>query len=146
MKLCFIDTNVIVYANDRDAGDKQNQAIEIIETLIRNQNAVISLQVMQEYANVALGKLEQDPGVVMRQLRLLNSIQIQFPEDNLVFRQIEIKGAYGVSFWDAGIIALAEKSNCDVILSEDFNDGQLYAGIEMVNPFKAEFEIGEYID
>lgn len=146
MKACFIDTNVIVYANDRDADDKHERAIEVIEKLMRKGNGVVSLQVIQEYANVALGKLGQDASVVMRQVKLLESIRMGFPADNSVCRQIEIKEAYGISFWDAGIIAAAEQSNCDVIMSEDLNSGQFYAGIEVVNPFKQGFDIKLYTD
>lgn len=66
MKKSFIDTNLIVYANDRRDKKKQKAAIILISDLMKTGNGVISTQVMQEYANVALNKLDQDQSVVLR--------------------------------------------------------------------------------
>ena len=55
---CFIDTNVILYANDRRGKKKQDLAVDLIARMIREGNGVISIQVLQEYANVALNKLK----------------------------------------------------------------------------------------
>ncbi len=60
MKFCFIDSNLIIYANDCSDSHKQERAIEIIKHLMRTQSGVISTQIMQEYANVALTKLGQE--------------------------------------------------------------------------------------
>jgi predicted nucleic acid-binding protein len=42
---------------------------------------------------------------------------------------------FSISFWDASIIAAAEKSGCRRLLSEDLNPGQIYGTILAVNPF-----------
>jgi predicted nucleic acid-binding protein len=54
---------------------------------------------------------------------------------SLVRRAVELRKVYNVGFWDAGIIAAAEESECDRIMTEDFNPGQYYGGILIVNPF-----------
>ena len=56
--------------------------------------------------------------------------------DQLVLRAVEIQGIYGIQFYDAQIVAAAERLGCDRILSEDLNDGQEYCSIIAVNPFK----------
>jgi predicted nucleic acid-binding protein len=137
----FIDTNIVIYANDRRAGDKQAQAIAVVTELIRSQTGAISIQVLQEYANTALAKLNQEATVVLRQLRLLESLHIVLPSTVTVRRAVEIREAYQVSFWDAAIIAAAEEAGCDAILSEDLNPGQYYAGVQVVNPFAPGFEM-----
>jgi predicted nucleic acid-binding protein len=48
---------------------------------------------------------------------------------------LEIKGQYGIQFYDALMLAAAEAGGCNEILTEDLNDGQLYCGIKAVNPF-----------
>jgi len=53
----------------------------------------------------------------------------------LVKRAVEIKTAYKLSFWDSMIVSSAEYASCEIILSEDFNQRQLYAGIAIENPF-----------
>ena len=53
-----------------------------------------------------------------------------------VRRALEIKGQYGIQFYDALMLAAAEVGGCGEMLTEDLNDGQLYCGIKAVNPFK----------
>jgi predicted nucleic acid-binding protein len=140
VKRCFIDTNVVIYANDRREKAKQDLAVGLVSRLIRERNGVISTQVLQEYANVALAKLGQEADIVLRQLWLLESLRLIVPYPHLVRRSIEIHQTYGTSFWDAGIIAAAEEGGCDLVLSEDLNEGQSYAGLRVLNPFSPGFD------
>ena len=41
-----------------------------------------------------------------------------------------------LSFWDSLIVAAAEKSKCEYIISEDLNLGQTYRGVMVINPFQ----------
>lgn len=135
MKKHFIDTNIIVYANDTADIAKQKVAISFITDSIKNKNGVISLQVLQEYANIALNKLNQEPNIVIRQIKILEMLDIVEPDLEHIKRAVEIKSAYKTSFLDAGIIAAAEKAGCDMIISEDFSSNQFYAGLKAVNLF-----------
>ena len=135
MKKCFIDTNLIVYANDSRDPQKQSQAIELIKDLMAGGRGVVSTQVLQEYANTALTKLHQRPDIVLRQLTLLESLDVVFLRPNLIRRAIEIRSAYGINFWDCCIISAAESAGCDTIFSEDLNVGQFFSGIRLSNPF-----------
>jgi len=136
VKSFFIDSNIVVYANDIKAGGKQTLAIATITECMRAKNGVISIQVLQEYANVALRKLQQDPPIVLRQLKLLESLRVITPSPKSVRRSVEIIQSYQISFWDAGIVTAAEEADCEVIFSEDLNAGQYYAGIEVINPLE----------
>jgi predicted nucleic acid-binding protein len=131
----FIDTNIIVYANDARVPDKQEIAIEVVAGCIKNDTGVISTQVLQEYANTALNKLGQASEIVVRQIHILEALEIIQPTPALIKRAVEIKVAYKISFWDAGIIAAAESADCDCIISEDLSSGHYYAGIKIKNPF-----------
>jgi len=135
VKKIFIDTNLIVYANDGQYPDKQNKAITLIQTLMKDGLGVISSQVLQEYANTALTKLHQQHTIVLRQLTLLESFEIVLLKPLLIRRAIEIRSAYGITFWDSCIISAAESAGCDSIYSEDLNAGQYYSGIKLLNPF-----------
>jgi len=139
----FIDSNIVIYANDRNAGEKQARAIEVIQRGMRAKNGVLSIQVLQEYANIALTKLTQDAAVVLRQLKLLEVFKIIAPSPAMVRRGVEIRSAYRLSFWDASIVAAAETAECDYILSEDLNTGQYYAGVKVTNPFAPDFDLSE---
>lgn len=135
MSKTFIDTNIIIYANDSADERKQTIAIDIVSGHIRDRLGVISTQVMQEYAVNALGKIKQALPVIMHQLHLLESLETVVLKPKLVRRALEICGIYGISYWDALILAAAEQAGCGRILSEDLSAGQSYCGIECVNPF-----------
>lgn len=135
MKKIFIDTNLIVYANDCRDPQKQQKAIELIKELMGAGLGVISSQVLQEYANTALTKLHQNHTVVLRQLNLLESFEVVLLKPVSVRRAIEIKSSYSISFWDSCIISAAEAAGCDSIYSEDLSSGQYYSGMKLINPF-----------
>jgi predicted nucleic acid-binding protein len=134
MEKIFLDTNIIIYANDSRDPEKQKKAISIITELMKNQRGIISTQVLQEYACVALTKLKQPNDVVVRQLKLLETFEVIQQSPEMIRRAVEIMHLYTISFWDACIISNAEFGNCSVIFSEDLNAGQYYSGIKMVNP------------
>ncbi|MDX8413884.1 MAG: PIN domain-containing protein [Mariprofundales bacterium] len=135
MSRYFIDTNIIVYANDMRDEEKQAKALNVIAECMRSKTGVISTQVLQEYAHVALTKLHQREDVILRQLILLEELQVIQQSPALIRRAIEVKIAYKIGFWDACIIAAAEHAKCTAILSEDMNSGQFYSGIVMQSPF-----------
>ncbi|MFA6291922.1 MAG: PIN domain-containing protein [Victivallales bacterium] len=136
MKKHFIDTNIIIYANDSRDKKKQDIALALTKKLMSEGNGVISTQVLQEYAHVAITRLGQDHSVVMRQIILLGNLETVTVTADIVKRSLELQKLYQINFWDAGIIAAAETANCDSVLTEDLNTGQLYSGIRAINPFK----------
>ena len=133
----FLDTNIIVYANDKRDKHKQKRCIDLIAQALQARQATVSTQVFFEYANVALSKLGQSASVVRRQIELLSTLPVIPQSAALAIRAVEIKELYGISFWDASIVAAAEAGRCSRILSEDMNAGQLYCGIQLANPFAA---------
>jgi predicted nucleic acid-binding protein len=132
----FLDTNIVVCANDTRDKRKQKRCIEIIEQALTTGDAAVSTQVLFEYASVALTKLGQSATVVRRQIELLSTLPVVPQSAALAIRATEIKELYGLSFWDAAIVAAAAAAECSQILSEDMNAGQTYCGVRLVNPFK----------
>ena len=135
MNKYFIDTNIIIYANDARDEKKQTIALNVVAEHMKSGTGVISTQVMQEYAHVALNKLHQRQDVVLRQLVLMEGLEVIRQSPALIRRSVEIKASYQISFWDACIISAAEHAKCHIILSENLNAGQFYSGIAMENPF-----------
>lgn len=71
---------------------------------------------------------------VRRQIEILSTLYVVPQSTLLALRAIEIRELYGISFWDASIVACAEEGRCRTILSEGFSAGQVYCGIQVVNP------------
>lgn len=131
----FLDTNILVYANDTRDQRKQKRCVELVTQALKTRQATISTQVFFEYANVALTKLGQSAAVVRRQIELLSVLPVIPQSAALAIRAVEIREIYDLSFWDAAIVAAAEAGRCARILSEDLSAGRLYCGIRLVNPF-----------
>lgn len=56
-------------------------------------------------------------------------------DHHLVKVAAEISERYRTSYWDGAIIAAAERAGAKLLFTEDLNDGQMYGGIRVVNPF-----------
>jgi len=54
-----------------------------------------------------------------------------------VLRALEIEQQYQISFWDGLIINAAHSSGAEILYTEDLNDGQVFGGVWVVNPFKS---------
>lgn len=134
----FIDTNILIYAHDDDAGDKQITAKNILAGLAKDRTGALSMQVLQEfYANVTRKLATPLPQKVARAIidDFAHWCVVTTPEEiRLAFR---IEDEATISFWDALIIAAAVKSGAARVLSEDLDHGQRIAGVLVVNPFAA---------
>jgi predicted nucleic acid-binding protein len=137
MSKSFIDTNVIVYANDSRDPVKHQRARALTTELIESRAAVVSTQVLHEFASVALAKLGQPSEMVHRALRLLELTEVVTHSAALIHRAIDLKTQHAINYWDACILAAAESAGCTDLYSEDLNAGQSYAGVRVVNPFAA---------
>jgi len=134
--MIFLDTNVAVYAVDSHDSRKHTIAAKLIDQAVVDDEFRISAQVLFEFANICHKKLGCTAQEVLKLLDVLNSIEVVNQTPQLVSRAVEIKSLYCISLQDAMIVAAAEKSRCGELLSEDLNDGQIYAGVRVRNPFR----------
>ncbi len=134
--MTFVDSNVFVYALDRNATPKQKKARRIVaDAFAAHATYRISSQVLAEFSSVAIRKLGIGTPLLLSLLAEMGKISHVAIDNALISRAVEIQGIYGIQFYDAQIVAAAERLGCDSILTEDLNDGQLYCGIMAVNPF-----------
>ena len=132
----FIDTNVLVYFVDGRNRAKQSISRTVIADAIGNPEYVMSLQVLNEFANVSLKKLGMTEDEVRQYIEAFQRMRIVFQQSGWTVRALEIRKQYGLQFYDSLLLAAAEASGCDEFWTEDLNDGQMYCGIKAVNPFK----------
>jgi predicted nucleic acid-binding protein len=133
---CFVDTNVLVYAHDSEAGEKQRIAKETLQQLWSGRTGSLSPQVLQEFYVNATRKVSR-PLLKAVARSVVNHyapwcVDITAAELNAAFR---IEDESRIGFWDALICASALKAGAEQILSEDLNPGQKIAGLRIVNPF-----------
>lgn len=132
----FLDTNVLVYAYDSSHPGKQRVARELVTRAVAGE-CVISAQVLAEFSATLLHKImpPASPGDVVVILDALGPVPLIKPDGDLVRRAVEAHASYGLHFYDALIVAAAERAGAEKIWSEDLNAGQSYFGAVVTNPF-----------
>lgn len=138
MTLEFVDTNILLYAYDEDAGARHERAAELIADLGSRRRGAISVQVLQEfYVNVTRkGEVPLSPADARTRLRVLSRWPVHAPLASDVLAAAELAEAQRLSFWDAMIIRSASRMECNVLWSEDLNAGQVIAGVQVRNPLE----------
>lgn len=131
----FVDTNILVYSLDNNFPKKKTQSREIILKLLTENSGVLSTQVFQEFYYVSVQKLHSDSITIKNLLKHFEKFEVIQINTALIYEAIDCSLSNTISFWDALIVAAAISANCNKIYSEDFNNGQIIKGIEIVNPF-----------
>lgn len=131
----FVDTNLLLYAHDVDAGEKQQRAESALRDLWNHRSGVLSPQVLQEFYVNAMRKgikplLREEARAVVA---TYSSWCIDITQAE-VFTAFRIEDTVKISFWDALIVAAALKAGATTIFSEDMNARQEIAGVRIVNP------------
>ena len=138
MSKIFLDTNVLVYASDRDEPEKRRRARGLLRATAGDGNGVISTQVVQEFFVAATRKLAIDPlkaKAIVGTLHPLELLEVTLEDINQAIDGVVL---WQVSFWDALILTVAGRASCAVVYSEELNAGQRYGGVEVKNPFVRE--------
>ena len=133
----FVDTNVLIYAHDLDAGLKHDRAASIVADLWEKESGVISVQVLQEFYVNVTRKIARPltPAAARGILRNYLAWRVEPNEPSAVLLASEIGERNLLSFWDALIVASAATAGAERILSEEMNHGQVIEGIRIENPF-----------
>jgi predicted nucleic acid-binding protein len=128
----FFDTNVVLYLLSADPA-KANRAEELLAI-----GGVISVQVLNEFAAVASRKL----GMAWAEIReVLAQVRVVCPVEPISAdtheRALQVAERYGLSFYDASIVAAALLAGCTTLYSEDLQGGQVIERqLTIRNPFK----------
>jgi len=134
----FVDTNVLVYTRDRTDEDKHRRALAWVAALWQERAGRLSWQVLQEYYVTVTRKLDPPRERAharedVTSLITWRPIPIGLP---IIDAAWGVEERYGLSWWDALIVAAAQVGECDYLLSEDLQGGQDFGGVIVVSPFR----------
>ena len=134
----FLDTNIMAYAFDERDGRKLSIAKEHLDYLFTNDNYFISLQVINEFCNIAQKKLAppMPPNQLSEFIRLIPESRFVPLTRELTVIALEIQQTAILSFWDSMIIATAISGQCKYLLTEDLTDHQQIGSVTIMNPFR----------
>jgi predicted nucleic acid-binding protein len=138
---CFVDTNILIYAA-RARNDDQSK-FAIANEIIQRERFCVSAQVLQEfYVAVQKADPRKPQAIPLSESKAAEWVGWLEPfcevatDSFLVLRAIETAHRHRISYWDAAIIAAAERASTPVLYSEDLNHGQHYGDVQVLNPFR----------
>lgn len=132
----FLDANVLLYACSMAAADRTKK--QRAQALMLDAPFALSAQVLQEFVDNALRKrsLGITEAGIDAALMLAGEVTVLPVTLRLVLAATQLRRQHHVSHWDSTILAAAQELGCEILYSEDLNDGQSYDGVKVVNPFR----------
>lgn len=144
--LCFVDTNVLVYARDASEPEKQPKAHAWLAALWESRCGRTGMQVLNEYFVTVTQKLQPglDPEEAWKDIDNLLVWEPAPIDAGVLRRAYATHQRFALSWWDALVVAAAQESRCDYFLTEDLQDGQDFDGTKVVSPFF--YEVDEILE
>jgi predicted nucleic acid-binding protein len=139
-----VDTNLLVYTLDRREPEKRERAREVLRRVGGAGSATLPAQVLSEFANACLRKLEPrpEPEAVRREVeRLILAFPVLPLTGPVVLEALRGVREHMLSYYDAQIWAAARLGQVGVVLSEDFNPGAALDGVSFTNPLDPAFDL-----
>ena len=131
------DTNILLYAVSADPAEAVKR-VRALEVLADRDNLALSVQVLAEFYYQAThghrpNRLNHQEAI--RFIERFAGVPVQPVTTEVFHRATELCVRYGLSYWDAAILAAAKMLGCDVVYSEDLSHLQDYDGLRVINPF-----------
>jgi len=136
--LTFVDTNVLLYAQDRRDDRRRGIAQAVLDELWAAGNGVLSTQVLQEFSNVATRKLQLSPETARRIVAEYAEWPVVETTAQLIVSASVLHERHSFSFWDAMVVEAALLAGATTLLSEDLQDGRRIGDLTIRNPFRAD--------
>ena len=127
---------MLVYAA---AGKQDDPRKHTIATkLIVDGNFAVSSQVLGEFYGTVRYPQDEMLSVSEAQgwINRLTPFSKMDTSPGLISSVAFIKERFKIQFWDASLIAAAERLGLGILYSEDMSHGQKYGSVKVINPFK----------
>ena len=139
--IVFVDTNVLLYADDTRDTVKQAQSRDWLLALWQRRSGRLSTQVLSEYYANVTRKLKLSQGDARAKVRRFQLWQPWQIDHQTVETAWGIEARFGLSYWDSLIVAAAAQAGCTHVLSEGMGHEQHYGAVQVINPFKADINM-----
>jgi predicted nucleic acid-binding protein len=133
----FVDTNIWLYARDTRDARKHRIACDWLDKLWQAAQGRTSLQVVNEYYANVTRKLARPMSRedAWEDVEMMLAWRPRPQTADMLKHARELEVRHRLSWWDALVVASAAAEDCDLLLSEDLQHGQVLAGIRVCNPF-----------
>jgi len=131
----FVDTNVLLYEYDIRDRRKHDRARAWMDWLWHNTSGTVSWHVLQEFYWNAVRKLAVPRGKAQQAVVAFSAWNPPDVTLSLLERAWFWSDEAQINFWDAMVVAAAERTRCRWLLSEDFQPGRTFGSLTILNPF-----------
>ena len=130
----FLDTNILLYAAGAAKSAPEKHAVA--QGLLTTDFGVSAQTLGEFYLNaVTKGAPPMAPAKAEAWVKALARKPFQVNDQSVAFRAINLSQRYQIRYWDAAILAAAEKLGAKTVYSEDLSHGQAYGAVAVINPF-----------
>lgn len=131
----FLDTNILLYFLSKAPAEARKSLIA--RDILMRDDCGLSFQVLSEcYVNAtSRGSFQLPHAQVVAFLDTLDRFPILPSSSDHFRRAAELAHRRQLKFWDAAMVASAQMMSCSTLYSEDFQHGQRFGSVRIVNPF-----------
>ncbi len=130
-----LDTNILVYAADSEAGDRHRIALDIVRRA-DGRDCVLALQALAELFRTLTAKRRVDAN---RAALLVHgwrdAFEVRPADEQCLAAAIDAVALHHLSFWDAMMWATVRRAGCRMLITEDGQNGRILGGVTFVDPF-----------
>jgi predicted nucleic acid-binding protein len=129
-----LDTNALAYAEGVNGIAMKKTALELLDKIPQNL-VVLPVQALGELFQLLVRKAGRSPAearLAILSWRNAYALVETSPEVLLAALDLTVRQ---FSIWDAVILCAAAEADCHLLLSEDMQDGFVWRGVTVVNPF-----------
>jgi predicted nucleic acid-binding protein len=130
-----LDTNILAYAEGVNGAERRDAAVTLIRQFPPGA-PIVPVQVLGELFNVLVrkaGRSRRDARDAV--LSWSETFVVIETSSGIMLAAADLAKDHQLGIWDAVIVAVAARSGCRLLLSEDMQDGFTWAGVTVVNPF-----------
>jgi predicted nucleic acid-binding protein len=132
------DSNVILYAEGLDDAARQRMALDLLEK-IPPSTRVIPVQVLGEVFHVLVRKGKRTSYAARHAVDAWAATARLAPTSPSTFAAaLDLATDHGLAIWDSLVVNAAAEAGCRILLSEDMQDGFVWRGMTIVDPFRAD--------
>lgn len=129
-----LDTNVSAYAEGVNGAAMKRAALDLVSRLPQT-SVVLPVQVLGELFQVLVRKAGRTPADARSaMLGWRNAFALVETSPAILMAAADL-ALQQLSIWDAVILSAAAEADCRMLLSEDMQDGFVWKGVTVVNPF-----------
>jgi predicted nucleic acid-binding protein len=130
-----LDTNVLAYAAGVNGAQRQRAALELLGKLSESET-FLPVQALGELFRVLVGKAKVSPRLARTTILRYQDTYPPIETSTSVFLSaMDLAVDHKIGIWDAVIFAAAAEAGCRLLLSEDLQEGFIWGGVTVVNPF-----------